>query len=174
MHWRFGTRCYTSTTPSLGDQVAMPDRPRLCTLCERISLNALTSYTGYPHHASYQALESSAQQCSLCNLLTCALKQCEGVSEVLQQRESSQQISLGACDGGYVGLGIDTNLTDLDIHVGRERYARLQLFAAAGRQSLSRVLTCKTDTNKMILQRDRALSPAGGLVARPILMPTFS
>jgi hypothetical protein len=135
-----GTGRYTSATPSIGDRVAMPDRPRLCTLCEGISLNALTSYTGYPHHASYQALESSARRCSLCNLLTCALKQCEGVSEVIQ-RESSQQISIGACDGGYVGLGIDTNLTDLDIHVGQERYARLQLFAAAGRPSLPRVLT---------------------------------
>lgn len=152
----------------------MPDRPRLCTFCEGISLNALTSYTGYPHHASYQALESCAQQCPLCDLLTCALKQCEGVSEALQQRESSQQISLGACDGGYVGLGIDTNLTNLDIHVGRERYARLQLFAAAGRQSLPQVLACKTDTNKMILQRGRALSPAGRLVASLIPMPTFS
>jgi hypothetical protein len=150
----------------------MPDRPRLCTLCEGISLNALTAYTGYPHHASYQALESCAQQCSLCDLLICALRQCEGVSEALQQGESSQQISLGACDGGYVGLGIDTNLTNLDIHVGRERYARLQLFAAAGRQSLPRVLACKTDTNKMTLQRGRASSPVGGLVAGLIPMPT--
>jgi|SRR5947209_13852809 len=121
-----------SATTSL-DCVAMAGRSRLCTLCEGISLNTLTSSTGYPHHASYRELESCAHLCSLCDLLTCALKQCGGVSEALQRRDSSQQISLGACDGGYVGLGIDTNLTNLDIQIGRERYARLQLFAAEGR-----------------------------------------
>lgn len=108
----------------------MPDRPRLCTVCQGITLDALTSYTGYPHHASYLELEGCAEQCSLCGILTYSLKQCEGVTEALRQSEEEQQIYLGACDGGYVGLGIATNLTNLDIQVGRERYARLHLYAA--------------------------------------------
>jgi len=109
----------------------MPDRPRLCTVCQSVTLDALTSYTGYPHHASYLELEGCAEQCSLCGILTYALKQCEGVTEALRHREEEQQIYLGACDGSYVGLGNATNLTHLDIQVGRERYARLRVYCAA-------------------------------------------
>lgn len=110
----------------------MSENRTFCNTCQGITLSALTSNTGYLHHASYQALEGCAQQCSLCGILICAVKQYEGFNEALQQEEVEQQIYVGACDGGYVGLGIDTNLTHVDLLVGRLRCARLQLYAAAG------------------------------------------
>lgn len=152
----------------------MSENQRFCTICQGITLRALTSNTGYLHHASYQALESCAQQCSLCGILICALKQCEDFNEALQQKESEQQIYVGACDGGYVGLGIDMNLTHLDLLVERLRCARLQLYAAAGTRTLPGALSFSTDANKMTLRHCQALSPAGRSVASPIPMPTSS
>ena len=110
----------------------MSENQIFCTICQGITLSALTSNTGYLHHTSYQALESCAEQCSLCGILIRAVKQCEGFNDALQQKGAEQQIYVGACDGGYVGLGIETNLTHVDLLVGRLRCARLQLYAAAG------------------------------------------
>jgi hypothetical protein len=152
----------------------MSENRTFCTICQGITLSALTLNTGYLHHASYQALESCSQQCSLCGILICALKQREDFNEALQRKELEQQIYVGACDGGYVGLGVDTNLTHFDLLVGRLQCARLQLYAAAGTHTLPGALPFITNSNKMILLHYRALSRAGRSVAGPIRMPTSS
>ncbi|KAF4635178.1 hypothetical protein G7Y89_g2937 [Cudoniella acicularis] len=41
----------------------------LCRLCTRITLKALRGLPGYPHAASFEVLEASAETCSLCALL---------------------------------------------------------------------------------------------------------
>src|SRR5437762_9214134 len=152
----------------------MSENQTFCTICAGITLSALTSNTGYLHHASYQALESCSQHCSLCDILLCALKQRDDFNEALLQKELDQQIYVGACDGGYVGLGVDTNLTHFDLLVGRLRCARLQLYTAAGTQILPDALTFSTNLNKMILLHRQALSPAGRSVAGPIRIPASS
>ena len=145
---------------------------RLCTLCRAITLSGLTSLSGYAHHASYEVLETSAEQCPLCRILHRALRQNKETSDAAREIDWQQQVFLGACDGGYVGLGIDRKLTNLDVHIGQEQCCRLRLYAGVGKGPCFWVIECVANTDKMI-QRHCLVSLQGdvlktSLILRPI------
>lgn len=109
---------------------AARQQDKLCRICQGINIIVLTSSTGYRHHTSYEGLKDSARQCPLCNIFVASWRQNKNINADTQQLFMGKQIYVGACEGSYVGLEINTGLTHLDILVEHQRLARLQLYAA--------------------------------------------
>ena len=107
----------------------------LCGLCQGITLAALVTPEGYLHHKSFEALQLSAEGCSLCNLFLTAMLRAsspERIRRCLDEHSNISQVDLKASNGLDFEPGRMERLSILIVYIENIGVASLSLYTDAG------------------------------------------